>query len=93
MARHLEPIGTEARLAECITTNGYRYMQLFLTNQNKAERIARLIVSLFLLPSFFLLDQTWYSMLVGSVGIILLFNAIVGTCFIYRLFGASTCSV
>jgi hypothetical protein len=30
---------------------------------------------------------------VGSVGAILLFNALVGTCFIYRLFGANTCKV
>ena len=68
-------------------------MQLFLTNQNKAERIVRFILSLFLLPSFFLLEQTFYSTLLGGVGIILLFNAAVGTCFIYRFFGASTCKV
>ncbi len=68
-------------------------MKLFLTNQNKAERIIRLIISLFLLPSFFIPEPSWYSTLVGSVGAILLFNALVGTCFIYRLFGANTCKV
>ena len=68
-------------------------MKLFLTNQNKAERITRFIISLFLLPSFFIPEPSWYSTLVGSVGAILLFNALVGTCFIYRLFGANTCKV
>ncbi|MAI23336.1 MAG: hypothetical protein CL828_04700 [Crocinitomicaceae bacterium] len=68
-------------------------MKLFRTNQNKSERITRLIISLFLLPSFVVLEPSWYSTLLGTVGVILLFNAIVGTCFIYRLFGASTCQV
>lgn len=68
-------------------------MKLFRTNQNKSERIARLIISLFLLPSFVVLEPSWYSTLLGTVGVILLFNAIVGTCFIYRLFGANTCQV
>lgn len=68
-------------------------MKLFRTNQNKSERITRLIISLFLLPSFVVLEPSWYSTFLGTVGVILLFNAIVGTCFIYRLFGASTCQV
>ena len=68
-------------------------MKLFLTNQNKAERITRFIISLFLLPSFFILEPSWYSTIVGSVGVILAFNALVGTCFLYRLFGANTCKV
>ena len=68
-------------------------MKLFRTNQNKSERITRLIISLFLLPAFVVLEPSWYSTLLGTVGVILLFNAIVGTCFIYRLFGASTCQV
>ena len=68
-------------------------MKVFLTNQNKAERIIRFIISLFLLPSFYILEPSWYSTIVGSIGAILLFNALVGTCFIYRLFGANTCKV
>jgi hypothetical protein len=66
-------------------------MKIFLTNQNKAERITRFIISLFLLPSFVLLEPSWYASLLGAVGATLLFNAIIGTCYIYRLFGASTC--
>ena len=68
-------------------------MKLFLTNQNKADRITRFIISLFLLPSFVVLEPSWYSKLVGTVGMILLLNAIIGTCYIYRLFGASTCEI
>ncbi|MDA8606732.1 DUF2892 domain-containing protein [Flavobacteriales bacterium] len=56
-------------------------MKLFLTNQNKAERIIRLITSLFLLPSFFIPAPPWYSTIVGSIGAILFFNALVGTRF------------
>jgi hypothetical protein len=68
-------------------------VKIFLTNQNKAERITRLIISLFLLPSFILLEPSLYASLLGAVGATLLFNAITGTCYIYRLFGASTCEI
>jgi hypothetical protein len=64
-------------------------MKLPLTNQNKAERITRFIISLFFLPSFVVLDPSWYSTLVGTVGMILLLNAIIGACYIYRLFGGA----
>ncbi len=68
-------------------------MKLFLTNQNKSERIVRFIISLFLLPSPFVLECTTYSMILGILGGILLFNSIVGTCYIYRVLGVNTCKV
>ena len=68
-------------------------MKLFVINQNSAERVARFVISIFLLPSFFIPEPSWYATLVGSVGCILLFNAVVGTCYIYRLFGANTCDI
>ena len=68
-------------------------MSLFTTNQNKSERIARLIISLFLLPAPFSLDYSNYGFLLGAVGIVLLFNALVGTCMIYKMFGVNTCKL
>ena len=53
-------------------------MELFKTNQNKAERILRLIVSLFLIPAPIFLDSSLYTLIICCVGGILLFNSISG---------------
>ena len=45
-----------------------------------------------MIPAYFVLEQNNYTMLITTVGFILLFNSIVGTCFTYRLFGANTCN-
>ena len=55
-------------------------MELFKTNQNSAERVLRFIVAMFLVPAPLLLGSTTYAIILCSVGVILLFNAIVGTC-------------
>ena len=68
-------------------------MSLFVTNQNKSERIARLIISLFLMPTPFILEYSMYAIFLGVLGGILFFNAIVGTCMIYKLFGVNTCNI
>ena len=79
-------------------------MKIFLKNQNKSERVARLIISLFLIPSPFvlekspneyelLMDLTPFSFAQFIVGVILLFNAFSGMCVIYQFFGANTCKV
>ena len=67
-------------------------MKLFKINQNKSERRLRLIISIFMIPAYFVLEQNNYTMLITIVGFILLFNSIVGTYFTYRLFGANTCN-
>ena len=67
-------------------------MKLFKINQNKSERILRLIISIFIIPAYFVLEQNNYTVLITTVGFILLFNSIFGTCFTYRLFGADTCN-
>ena len=67
-------------------------MELLKTNQNNAERILRFIVALFLVPAPLVLGSTLYSLLLCSVGVILLFNALVGTCMIYKILGVNTCS-
>jgi len=68
-------------------------MELFKTNQNTAERVLRFIVAMFLVPAPFLLGFTTYTIVLFSVGGILLFNAIVGTCMIYKLMGVDTCKI
>ena len=67
-------------------------MKLFKINQNKPERILRLIISIFMIPAYFILEENNYTSLITTVGFILLFNSIIGTCYIYRLFGANTCN-
>ena len=66
---------------------------MFETNQNMSERIQRFIVSLFMMPGAFLLDYSFYGILLSSVGSILLFNAVVGTCMIYKVLGINTCDI
>ena len=66
-------------------------MKIFIINQNKPERISRFIISLFLIPAPFVFDCSTFSVSQFSVGVILLFNALSGVCFMYRLFGANTC--
>tara|TARA_Y100000739_G_C20222511_1_gene290677 strand:- start:58 stop:261 length:204 start_codon:yes stop_codon:yes gene_type:complete len=67
-------------------------MKMLKTNQNNAERILRFIVALFLVPAPLVLGSTLYSLLLCSVGVILLFNALVGTCMIYKILGVNTCN-
>ena len=66
-------------------------MKIFKTNQNKSERILRLIMAVFMVPAMFIFEQSNYSFAVSMVGFVLLFNAIVGTCYTYWLFGVNTC--
>ncbi|RPH03531.1 MAG: DUF2892 domain-containing protein [bacterium TMED144] len=66
---------------------------MFETNQNMSERIQRFIVSLFMMPGAFLLDYSFYGILLSSVGSILLFNSVVGTCMIYKVLGINTCDI
>ena len=69
-------------------------MSIFKTNQNKAERILRLLISLFLIPTpFFLGTASLYSILICIIGFILLFNSISGTCYTYMIFGINTCEI
>tara|TARA_B100000700_G_scaffold167588_1_gene185106 strand:- start:153 stop:356 length:204 start_codon:yes stop_codon:yes gene_type:complete len=67
-------------------------MEMLKTNQNNAERILRFIVALFLVPAPLVIGSTLYSLLLCSVGVILLFNALVGTCMIYKILGVNTCN-
>ena len=68
-------------------------MKFFETNQNKAERIVRFIVSIFLLPAPFVFQNNPFAISQAFVGGVLIFNALSGMCVIYRLFGTNTCKV
>ena len=63
------------------------------TNQNKAERILRILVALILLPAPFVLAQGIYTYILTTVGAILLFNGVSGACMTYKMFGVNTCSL
>ena len=68
-------------------------MELLRKNQNKAERILRFIVSLFLIPTPIILGSSTYAFIMSGAGAILLFNAISGACMIYKIFGVDTCKL
>jgi hypothetical protein len=68
-------------------------MTFIVTNQNKAERLVRLIVPIFLLPAPFIYQNNPFAIIQSIIGGILLFNAFSGMCIIYRFFGANTCKV
>jgi hypothetical protein len=68
-------------------------MQVFTTNQNKSERVARCIVTLFALPAPFVFEDSTYALVLGTVGAILLFNAVVGTYYICRMLGVDACII
>jgi len=68
-------------------------MTFIVTNQNKAERLVRLIVSIFLLPAPFIYQNNPFAIIQSIIGGILLFNAFSGMCIIYRFFGSNTCKV
>ncbi len=63
------------------------------TNQNKPERILRILISLVLLPAPFVLEPTGYTWGIAAVGGILLFNGLSGTCLTYKVLGVNTCEL
>ena len=66
-------------------------MKIFNTNQNKPEQILRFILAVVLIPIPFVFGFETYPIIAGSVGLILLFNSLVGTCYNYWVFGVNTC--
>ena len=67
-------------------------MKILKTNQNNPERVLRVLLALFLLPTPLILGPFTYSYILCLVGAILLFNGVVGTCYIYRALGVDTCN-
>ena len=68
-------------------------MKLLIKNQNNKDRLVRLIISLLLIPSPMIFGETKWTMFTGFIGLALLFNALSGNCYIYRIFGVSSCEI
>jgi len=66
-------------------------MKIFKTNQNNPERVLRFIISALLIPAPLVIEKNAYPYTLCFVGLILFFNAVVGTCYIYRILGVNTC--
>ena len=69
--------------------NGFK---LLITNQSSNERIIRAVIGVIVIGATYFVGSPWF--MIGSIiGATLLFNAISGNCYIYRMFGFSTCSI
>lgn len=68
-------------------------MDIFKRNQNNSERMVRFIAGLFLISSPLIFGTSLYSLIMLSVGGILIFNAISGICMIYKVLGINTCKL
>tara|TARA_B110000003_G_C16535881_1_gene490717 strand:+ start:206 stop:427 length:222 start_codon:yes stop_codon:yes gene_type:complete len=69
-------------------------MELFVTNQSPQERKIRFGIALvFVALALILTPSSPVSMGLFIIAGVLLFNAISGTCFIYRVLGINTCPV
>ena len=66
--------------------------KLIITNQSNKDRIIRLVISILLIATSILVNiGEFYSIMAVSISGVLLFNAISGNCYIYRVFGINTC--
>ena len=66
--------------------------KLIITNQSNKDRIIRLVISILLIATSILVNiGEFYSIIAISISGVLLFNAISGNCYIYRVFGINTC--
>ena len=65
-------------------------MKIFKTNQNTPDRVLRFILAIFLISAPFVLEQTNYTYLICALGGTLLINALIETCYIYRILGIDT---
>ena len=68
-------------------------MKILKKNQNNAERVLRFIIAIFLIPAPLILGFTTYSIVLISISGILFFNALTGTCMIYKIMGIDTCKI
>ena len=68
--------------------------KIFVTNQSNKERIIRAVIASFLILAYFAVPSSVNNSIVliglGVAGV-LVFNAISGNCYIYRMLGINTC--
>ena len=67
-------------------------MKLFVKNQSNNERIIRLIIGLAFTASL-AYELSNLTIIIAITGGTLIFNAVSGNCYIYRILGYSTCPV
>ena len=68
-------------------------MKLFDTNQSNSEKIVRFTLGVLLLSVPLVIGITKYSIAIGTIEIISIFNVVIGTFFIYKMFGINTCKI
>ena len=81
-----------------ITTNSFVYIykmkfKFLIKNQSNKDRAIRVIISFILIPIPLFFGETAWTMFAGFLGVGLLFNALSGNCYAYRLFGVSSCKI
>lgn len=62
-------------------------------NVGTIDRVIRLIIGLLALGGVFFVNAIWLKVVLGIVGVVMLFTAATGFCALYTLFGISTCPV
>ena len=69
---------------------------MFVKNQSDKDRIIRAVIAVILIGFYFAVPSS-VNASIANIGLIvagvLLFNAISGTCMIYRAFGINTCAI
>ena len=68
--------------------------KIFVTNQSNKDRIIRAVIAALLILAYFVVPSSVNNSIVliglGVAGV-LVFNAISGNCYIYRMLGINTC--
>tara|TARA_B100001094_G_scaffold325108_1_gene378892 strand:- start:988 stop:1233 length:246 start_codon:yes stop_codon:yes gene_type:complete len=70
--------------------------KLLIKNQSDKDRIIRAVIAVILIGAYFGMPTSINGTIITAglaVACVLLFNAISGTCMIYRLFGINTCPI
>ena len=65
--------------------------KLLIINQSDKDRIIRVVVAIFSIVIAMVVDSQIVSLIGYLIGGGLLFNAVTGNCYVYRMLGISTC--
>ena len=68
--------------------------KIFVTNQSNKDRIIRAVIAALLILAYFVVPSSVnYSIVLIGLGVagVLVFNAVSGNCYIYRMLGINTC--
>ena len=68
--------------------------KIFVTNQSNKDRIIRAVIAALLILAYFVVPSSVNNsvVLIGlAVAGVLVFNAVSGNCYIYRMLGINTC--